>query len=193
MTYTPSPLRSKSGLTFSGLVDDGNRVAMTGAQGNKFQTQDATGTPVKSPLACTTTTQTLTVPSNAVSVTFFTPTYALDVKGRANADSVSATVYSINGFAFSSPGQHTVFTPATTNTITAIVNNSNLINPSGTIAGLTINLPSTPNNGDVIWFKFTQVVTAITWANGTLAGVATTAAANQTMIFVYHSATSKWY
>jgi len=48
-------------------VDDGNRNAMTGVLANAMQTQDATGTPVTSPVTVN-TTKTLTVPNNAACV-----------------------------------------------------------------------------------------------------------------------------
>lgn len=69
MPYVPPVLKTvTSPNNFGGLVTDGNRVAMTGAIGNIFQTQDATGTPVTSPVTVN-TTKTLVVPSNAVSIT----------------------------------------------------------------------------------------------------------------------------
>lgn len=89
MSYTPSPDRVNSSTTFNGLVNDGNRNAMTGALGNNIQTQDGAASPKASPLACTTTTQTLTVPARAVSVTINTPTYALDV----SEDSTNSVYY----------------------------------------------------------------------------------------------------
>jgi len=70
MAYTPSPLRTESGKTnFNSLVVDANRVAMVGTQGSTMQTQDATSTPVLSPLTLTGAVQTLTVPQNAVQLT----------------------------------------------------------------------------------------------------------------------------
>jgi hypothetical protein len=76
MAYTPSGLKVQH--NFGGLVNDGNRNAMTGVVGSTFQTQDATGTPVTSP-ATVNTTQTLVVPQNAVSVLIASVTNAVQV------------------------------------------------------------------------------------------------------------------
>ncbi len=67
MTYTLTALKSGGNL-FGGLVNDGNRNAMTGAIGSYFQSQDATASPVTSPATnMTTAGVTLIVPVNAVS------------------------------------------------------------------------------------------------------------------------------
>jgi hypothetical protein len=69
MAYTPSPMKSESGkTTFNSLVVDSNRVVMTGSLGNYFVTQDATASPVASPVTVN-TSQTLTVPQNATRIT----------------------------------------------------------------------------------------------------------------------------
>src|ERR1035438_3562644 len=79
MTYTPSPLKSESGKTnFGGLVVDGNRIGMTGVLGSQFVTQDATGTPVTSPVTVN-TTKTLVVPSTAVQLTLISTSNAVQV------------------------------------------------------------------------------------------------------------------
>lgn len=67
MAYAPATLKTGGNL-FGGLVNDANRNAMTGATGNQMYTQDATGTPVTSPVTVN-TTKTLVVPTNAVSLT----------------------------------------------------------------------------------------------------------------------------
>lgn len=79
MTYTPSGLKAKSTVSnFGGLSPDANRVVMTGAVGNTFQTIDATGSPQSSPLTVN-TTSTLVVPLNAVSVLISSVTNAVQV------------------------------------------------------------------------------------------------------------------
>ncbi len=67
MTYAAATLKTGGNL-FGGLVNDGNRNALTGAVGSQMYTQDATGTPVTSPVTVN-TTKTLVVPSNAVQIT----------------------------------------------------------------------------------------------------------------------------
>lgn len=67
MAYTPASLKTGGNL-FGGLVNDGNRNALTGAIGSQMYSQDNTGTPVTSPVSVN-TTKTLVVPSNAVQFT----------------------------------------------------------------------------------------------------------------------------
>lgn len=67
MAYAPATLKTGGNL-FGGLVNDGNRNALTGATGSQMYTQDNTGTPVTSPVTVN-TTKTLVVPSNAVQFT----------------------------------------------------------------------------------------------------------------------------
>lgn len=77
MTYTPSPLKAKSVPdNFGNLRTDGSRIAMLYA--NTFQSQDATASPVTSPVTVNTTT-TLTVPQNAVQVTIISVTNAVQI------------------------------------------------------------------------------------------------------------------
>ena len=70
MAYTPTPLRQKGTQSFGSLVQDQNRVEMTGTTGNTVVSQDATGTPVTSPqTSISASGVTLTVPANAVQFT----------------------------------------------------------------------------------------------------------------------------
>lgn len=71
MTYTPTALRPKSAPdNFGGLRTDGNRVAMTGGLGNAVVSQDATGTPVTSPVTnMSGSGVTLICPTNAIQLT----------------------------------------------------------------------------------------------------------------------------
>ena len=70
MAYTPTALRQKGIQSFGSLVQDQNRVEMTGATGNTVVSQDATGTPVTSPQTnISGSGVTLTVPNNAVQFT----------------------------------------------------------------------------------------------------------------------------
>lgn len=91
MAYTPSPYRQKKETSFSGLIMDGNRNALTGALGNGFVTQDATASPVGSPLAMSGSVQTLTVPSNATTITI-NPTTAVVKVSEDSTMSVYFTV-----------------------------------------------------------------------------------------------------
>lgn len=91
MAYTPSAKKSSSGTKdFAGLPIDGNRVAMTGTTGNFMQSQDATGTPVVSPVTVN-TTATLKVPSGAVSVKISPVTNPV----RVSEDSTYAAYFAV--------------------------------------------------------------------------------------------------
>lgn len=103
-----------------------------------------------------------------------------------NNDSVSYDITLINI-------SHTIFTPTTGQTVTLVGSNRNIINPAGTIAALTITLPSSPINNAEATMRFTQAVTAITWAGGTVVGGSSGAAAGATITLTYDSATTSWY
>lgn len=75
MAYTPTGLRTKGIQSFGSLVQDQNRVVMTGSVGNTVQSQDATATPVTSPLTNGSGSGfVLTVPANAVQCIFYCST-----------------------------------------------------------------------------------------------------------------------
>jgi hypothetical protein len=102
MTYTPSPNKpgntvagpgnatATSRSNFGNLRVDAGRNAMTGANGNTFQTQDGAASPVTSPITVN-TTQTLTVPLNAVSVLIISVTNAVQI----SEDSTESTYFSL--------------------------------------------------------------------------------------------------
>lgn len=75
---------------FGGLAVDGNRVAMTGVLGGNMQSQDATGTPVTSPVTVN-TTKTLVVPQNAAQITVVSTTNAVQV----SEDSTSTASFAL--------------------------------------------------------------------------------------------------
>jgi hypothetical protein len=89
--------------------------------------------------------------------------------------------------------QHTIFTPTTGNTIALNNNQENIINPAGTLSTLTMTLPSTPANNDIIYLTFTQAITTITYSGGTVAGGRTSAAIGNQWHLTYDSGTSTWY
>lgn len=63
-----------------------------------------------------------------------------------------------------------------------------LINPAGTIAALTVNLPRPFADGHKIHLIFTQIVTALTYAGGTVLPATTAATANQTYALMFDQA-----
>jgi hypothetical protein len=91
MAYTASVNKTQSvPSNFGGLVNDGNRNAMTGVLGSNIQTQDATGTPVTSPVTVN-TTKTLIVPQNAAQITVVSTTNAVQV----SEDSTQSAYFSL--------------------------------------------------------------------------------------------------
>lgn len=88
---------------------------------------------------------------------------------------------------------HTIFTPTTGGTVTSEVNTYNIINPAGALLALTVNLPSSPSNNDMVYVKFTQAVTTVTYANGTVVDGITSPIAGGLVILVFDSGTSSWY
>ncbi len=90
-------------------------------------------------------------------------------------------------------GSPSYFTPATGGTVSASNNAMNIINPSGTLATLTINFPSSPANGDFIEITPKETITAVTFANGTLVKAVTTLTANGYYKFTYYSTNTSWY
>jgi hypothetical protein len=101
MTYTPSPLKpgntiagpgnatATSRSNFGNLRVDAGRNSMT-VVGNTFQTQDGAASPVTSPITVN-TTQTLTVPLDAIQVLITSVTNAVQI----SEDSTQGTYFSL--------------------------------------------------------------------------------------------------
>lgn len=88
---------------------------------------------------------------------------------------------------------HTIFTPTTGGSVNLVNNQYNIINPSGALLALTVNLPTSPANNDVVYIKFTQNVTTVTYANGTVVDGITAPTAGGVTILVFDSGTTSWY
>jgi hypothetical protein len=95
------------------------------------------------------------------------------------------------------------FAPLTTQYVTPITgdivavtssrNTTLLINPSGTLATLTINLPLTPVDGDIVTISSSQVITALTVGNGTIVGTLSTLSVAGFARFQYNGIANKWF
>lgn len=88
---------------------------------------------------------------------------------------------------------HTIFTPTTGGTVSLVNNQYNIINPAGALLALTVNLPSSPANNDVVYIKYTQNITTVTYANGTVVDGITAPTAGGLTVLVFDSGTSSWY
>lgn len=90
-------------------------------------------------------------------------------------------------------GTHTIFIPTTGGTVALVNNQNNIINPSGALVALTVTLPSSPNNNDVLILTFEQAVTTVTYSGGTVAGSIVSPVAGSQKQWVYDSGTATWY
>lgn len=88
---------------------------------------------------------------------------------------------------------HSIFTPTTGGTVSLVNNQYNIINPVGALLALTVNLPSSPANNDVVYIKFTQNITTVTYSNGTVVDGITAPTAGGLTVLVYDSNTTSWY
>jgi hypothetical protein len=88
---------------------------------------------------------------------------------------------------------HTIFTPTTGGTVSLTNNQYNIINPSGALVTLTVNLPSSPANNDCVFIKYTQNITTVTYGNGTVVDGITAPSAGGLVVLVYDSGTTSWY
>lgn len=167
-----------------------------------------------------TTTNTLNV-QNANSGTGYTQVWGrsgfgnfawLDANGNFEANSLKQDVFNSSmittdgsgkliaataGTDYSLPGvltyNHTIFTPATGNTITIVNKQYNIVNPAGALLALTVNLPASPNDKDVVIIKFTKAVTTVTYSGGTISDSLISPVAGGVSILTYDSGTSTWY
>lgn len=68
-----------------------------------------------------------------------------------------------------------------------------LLEPAGTLATLTLTLPSSPVNGQRCVVSTTQIITALTVGGGTIIGTLTTLVLGGFAEFLYSSDSSKWF
>lgn len=88
---------------------------------------------------------------------------------------------------------HTIFTPTTGTTVNLVNKQYNIINPSGALLALTVNLPSSPANNDVVYIKFTQTISTVTYTGGTVVDGITAPTAGGLIVLTYDSSTTSWY
>jgi hypothetical protein len=71
-----------------------------------------------------------------------------------------------------------------------------IINPAGTLAVLTVTLPSSPVNGQIAGVSFTQAITALTFnapGGATVVAAPTSAATDTTFRFIYQASSTSWF
>jgi len=116
------------------------------------------------------------------------------VEGLSVYNTATHTPFYYNGSNWTSNTlRHAIFSPSVGSSVTTLLNNNNIINPSGSLSILTITLPSSPVDGDVVWLTFKQPVTAITYSGGTVVNAPSTATQSQQWFLTYDQATGSWY
>lgn len=88
---------------------------------------------------------------------------------------------------------HLTFIPTTGQSINIAAKTYNIINPAGTLADLTLNLPATVQDGDYVEIKFTKAITTLAWSGGTISFSPTTASEGTHIKLVYDNDTLTWY
>lgn len=86
-------------------------------------------------------------------------------------------------------------TPSTGDTVT--VNSTGhvrlLINPSGSLLTLTVALPGSPSDGDLIQIGSSQIITTLTMSGGTIIGALTALAVATFASYIFNSTAGKWF
>ena len=117
------------------------------------------------------------------------------------ADSIlvhSSTTNAVHAIAQTSiPGLgqylHTIFTPSSGGSVSLVDHQYNIINPSGSLSALTVTLPSSPANNDVVIIKYIHAITTVSYSGGTVAGGIVSPAAGGMVVLTYDSGTATWY
>lgn len=98
------------------------------------------------------------------------------------------------------PDANTAFNvsiPTTGGTVTSGVGLSRqILNPAGTLATLTVNLPASPVNGQIFRVSSTQIIMALTLATTdatSVVGAPTTISAHSAIQMIYDSTGTTWY
>jgi hypothetical protein len=125
------------------------------------------------------------------------PNTALPYNGSADSVVETQTTAGVATMGRVPAGQikylHTIFAPTTGGTVALVNRQYNIINPSGALLALTVNLPSSPSNNDVVYIKYTQAITTVTYGNGTVVDGITSPIAGGLVVLTYDSGTTSWY
>lgn len=102
----------------------------------------------------------------------------------------------MSGFVRFGPAMEVVQAAAPSTGSTVVVNQGTtalLLNPAGTLATLTITLPSSPKDGQMLTIATSQILTSLTVNGGTIVGTLTTLALGGYAYFVYGATAAKWF
>ncbi len=95
-----------------------------------------------------------------------------------------ANNYGFAGLQYSAPSNGSTVTMTQENLV---------LDPSGALATLTVNLPTTPYSGEQAVISTSQTITALTLGGGTIIGAVTTLVANTAVRYIFRGSTSRWY
>lgn len=162
---------------------DVNGNVITGATGSALSTSATNG---------------FTYPPNCAGVPTGTPASLPTGATPMVVDATHNRVYVYTNSAWNAAGSsinypHNISAPTTGGTVSLTNNQYNIINPAGALLALTINLPSSPINNDVVYIKYTQSITTVTYGNGTVVDGITAPTAGGVVVLTYDSGTTSWY
>lgn len=94
------------------------------------------------------------------------------------------------------------YIPVTTQTVTPTTGTtvsinmarklSFFINPAGSLLALTVNMPSSPQDGDEVNISTSQVITGVTMANGSIINALTSLVLGGFATYVYSTTVGSW-
>lgn len=130
----------------------------------------------------------------------------VQVNGTISSASINPNVTGVSDFGTSARRWRNTFftgvsannawqasTPAAGATVTvAATTNHLMVDPTATIATLTIAMPASPVDGQYLEMSFSQTVTTITWTGAMQVNMPTTAAAGSSIRVRYNSTAAQW-
>lgn len=108
------------------------------------------------------------------------------------ATSAGWTAINVSSDADRLRSEYIISTPSTGGTVALVSNKMNIVNPSGSLATLTLTFPA-GTKGDVIKIKFDQSVAAVTYSGSTVAGQITAPVLGAYLEFTWDSVSSTWF
>lgn len=89
--------------------------------------------------------------------------------------------------------QYTTPTTGSTINVNATGHVQLIINPVGSLLALTVALPGSPSDGDVVNISSSQVVTTLTMSGGTIVGALTSLAVASFAEYLYSATAGVWF
>lgn len=89
--------------------------------------------------------------------------------------------------------QYTTPTTGATITVNTTGHVRLIINPAGSLLALTVALPGSPSDGDILEMCSSQVVTTLTMNGGTIIGPLTSLAVATFAAYIFNSTAGQWF